>query len=95
VTDEAELKIGEPVALRSCLAGEPGVLLRFERGKAIVEWRDLEFIGRHSPASLVAVPNSASESPLSRSDCERRASLSNHSTYALNGFSERESKMAA
>jgi hypothetical protein len=30
-------------------------VLRHERGKAIVRWPDLDFVGRHSSASLVEV----------------------------------------
>lgn len=45
--------IGAMVRLRNCNFGKAGIVLRTERGKAIVRWDDLGFIGRHAPASLV------------------------------------------
>jgi len=47
--------IGACVRLRNCNFGQAGIVLRHERGKAIVRWPDLDFVGRHSSASLVEV----------------------------------------
>ncbi len=49
------IRIGSRVYIRNCVAGEPGCVVAFSRGKAVVEWYDLD-LGRpteHDPASLV------------------------------------------
>jgi hypothetical protein len=45
--------IGDCVYLRGCPHGEPGRVLRIERGKLVVLWADLgpTYIGSHRPAS--------------------------------------------
>jgi hypothetical protein len=78
------------VFLRSCIVGAPGIVLRLERSKVVIHWADLDMIGRHSPAALMAVPRQASESLLSRPPAERIDSRSNDSTYATASFSKRE-----
>lgn len=41
------IRIGSRVYLRNAIAGEPGVVMGFERGgKALVDWTDLPEIGR-------------------------------------------------
>lgn len=47
--------VGDSVMLRSCRHGEPGRVIRLERGKVVILWPDLDYIGRHSPASLIIV----------------------------------------
>jgi hypothetical protein len=44
---------GDKVYLRNCPTGQPGSVLREERGRIVVDWCDLKFIGRHRAASLV------------------------------------------
>jgi hypothetical protein len=39
--------------LRACAFGEPGRVLRIERRMVVLYWRDLNFLSRHGPASLV------------------------------------------
>jgi hypothetical protein len=46
---------GAKVYLRTCLVGQPGTVLREERGRLVVDWCDLKFVGRHSAASLIRV----------------------------------------
>jgi hypothetical protein len=47
--------VGDRVFLRGCPVGQPGTVLRLERGKLAVLWADLgpSYIGRHNPASLM------------------------------------------
>jgi hypothetical protein len=45
--------IGAKVRLRGCAFGEPGTVLRIERCKVVVYWRDLDFLSRHRPESLI------------------------------------------
>ena len=47
--------VGCKVYLRACAFGQPGRVLRQERGKLAVLWADLgpSYIGRHRPASLM------------------------------------------
>lgn len=44
--------IGAKVMLRGCHYGQPGTVLRIERRKVAVYWADLDYLARHSPASL-------------------------------------------
>jgi len=44
---------GARVYLKACRgAGPPGTVIRFERGRAVVFWGDMNFWSRHVPASL-------------------------------------------
>jgi hypothetical protein len=55
-SDSAEVfAVGGRVFLRGCPVGQPGTVLRLERGKLAVLWADLgpSYIGRHNPASLM------------------------------------------
>ncbi len=45
--------IGEAVHLRGCPFGKPGVVLRLERGRAVIYWRDMDHISRHRPITLM------------------------------------------
>jgi len=81
--------VGQHVYLRGCRVGEPGRVIRLERGRIIVDWADLSVTGRHSPASLM-LAGSASESPPSRPAQHNSSAPSIHSTYAGREFSERE-----
>lgn len=47
--------IGALVRLRGCNFGQAGRVLRHERRRVVVYWPDLDFISRHTPASLVEV----------------------------------------
>ncbi|HUV69762.1 MAG TPA: hypothetical protein VMW15_08895 [Terracidiphilus sp.] len=53
--DGDTLSVGQHVFLRGAPFGEPGRILRIERGKLAVLWADLgpSYIGRHAPASLM------------------------------------------
>jgi hypothetical protein len=58
-----QFPIGAKVRLRACAFGQPGRVLRLERGKLAVLWADLgpSYIGRHSPASLMLAEVPAKE----------------------------------
>lgn len=43
---------GDKVFLKACRAGEPGTVIRAERGKMVVYWRDMDYWSRHRPESL-------------------------------------------
>lgn len=51
----AEIKIGDRVYLRNAIAGDPGMVQRFERGKFVVAWPDMPEVGetRHYPEDLL------------------------------------------
>ena len=46
--------VGDRVYLRGCRVGEPGRVIRLERGKTVILWQDLDYIGRLSTASLIS-----------------------------------------
>jgi hypothetical protein len=46
---------GDKVFLRACRTGEPGTVIRQERGKLTVYWRDMDYWSRHRPESLELV----------------------------------------
>ena len=46
------ISLGARVYLRACRAGEPGTVIREERGKLVVYWRDLDYWSRHLPEAL-------------------------------------------
>jgi hypothetical protein len=48
------IEVGSKVYLKGCAFGEPGRVLRIERGKLAILWADLgpSYIGRHRPDSL-------------------------------------------
>jgi hypothetical protein len=65
---ETTFAVGEAVYLRGARYGQPGRVLRIERGKLAVLWADLgpSYIGRHRPESLMEAGNrneNAPESP--------------------------------
>ena len=39
--------------LRYCPYGEQGTVTGHSRGRAVVDWRDLDFTGKHPPGSLL------------------------------------------
>jgi hypothetical protein len=45
---------GDKVYLRACQVGQPGTVIRTERGKLTVYWGDMDFWSRHKPDSLIA-----------------------------------------
>lgn len=81
--------VGDSVFLRGCRVGEPGRVIRLERGKIVIHWVDLDYIGRHSPASLIAAID-ASKSPASPQVRAGSEAQSIHSTYAGREFSDGE-----
>lgn len=75
--------IGAAVRLRGCAFGEPGAVLRIERRKVVVYWRDLDFLSRHLPESLVLVetPDAGPANALANektADCFRRGGRGQH-----------------
>ncbi len=47
------IRLGDKVRLRACHdSGQPGTVIRFERGKLVVFWRDLDYWSKHHPDSL-------------------------------------------
>jgi hypothetical protein len=52
---QSGIKIGSRVYLSIAVVGDPGCVVGFDRGRAVVEWYDLD-LGRrtiHAPESLV------------------------------------------
>lgn len=56
--------IGAKVLLRHCAFGEPGTVLRIERGKLVVHWHDLDCLARHSPESLMLAAERVTENEM-------------------------------
>jgi hypothetical protein len=54
------IQVGTKVFLHGSPHGEPGTVIRMERGRAVVLWSDLDFIARHRPASLCEVGDNIS-----------------------------------
>ena len=48
MTAERTIRVGSRVYLHNCVAGEPGCVVGFVRGKAKVLWPDLPEVGRHT-----------------------------------------------
>jgi hypothetical protein len=56
MTERSEIEIGTRVYLKFAIAGDPGCVVGFDaRGRALVEWYDLDLGHRtaHDPANLV------------------------------------------
>jgi hypothetical protein len=55
------ITIGSEVLMRSCRAGTPGVVVRYERTRWVVYWADLDYLARHTAESLeeVGLPDAA------------------------------------
>jgi hypothetical protein len=47
------ISLGSEVLLKGAPPCTPGVVIRVERHRIVIFWPDLDFIGRHEPASLV------------------------------------------
>jgi hypothetical protein len=45
-------KLGDKVFLRACRVGEPGTVIRAERGRLTVFWKDMDHWSRHPAAAL-------------------------------------------
>ncbi len=55
---------GDKVFLRACRTGEPGTVIRQERGKLTVYWRDMDYWSKHHPESLeIAVAGTMEPKP--------------------------------
>lgn len=63
-----EIGPGSRVYLRACRTGEPGTVIRTERGKLTVYWGDLDFWSRHRPEALEVVATQTGEAASSRSE---------------------------
>ena len=52
---ERTIQLGSRVYLRNAICGEPGCVVGFERGRAVVEWPDMMEMGqtRHRIETLV------------------------------------------
>ena len=56
MTERSKIQIGTRVYLKFAIAGDPGCVVGFDaRGRALVEWYDLDLGHRtaHDPANLV------------------------------------------
>jgi hypothetical protein len=43
---------GARVYLKTCQFGEPGTVMTHKRGKIMVYWPGIDFLGKHRPESL-------------------------------------------
>jgi hypothetical protein len=51
--ESPQFPVGSRVLLKGCRFGEPGTVLRIQRRKVATLRPDLDYIGRHSPDSLM------------------------------------------
>jgi hypothetical protein len=58
------IRVGARVYLSDCPHGQPGTVVKLERGRAVVYWRDLDSMAKHNPESLIAVEPGLSEAVL-------------------------------
>ena len=58
------ISIGSEVHLKGAPHGQPGRVIRIERSRIVVLWQDLDFIGRHEPASLVEAEDMSTHASL-------------------------------
>lgn len=49
-----QFAVGTLVALKSCPTGSPGIVRAVVRGRVLVHWADLNYLGRHRPDTLVS-----------------------------------------
>lgn len=47
------IQVGSEVYLRSFRHGQPGRVIRIERGRMVVLWGDLDYVARHPERSLI------------------------------------------
>jgi hypothetical protein len=45
--------VGDSVYLKGARFGLPGTVLRIERSRAVIYWRDMDHISRHRPITLI------------------------------------------
>ncbi len=62
-----QFSVGSKVHLRALRFGEPGTVIRFERGKAVVFGADMDYWSRHTPASLCWCTSERGSMPSQRS----------------------------
>ena len=55
------IALGDKVHLRACKAGEPGTVIREDRGKLVVYWRDMDYWSKHRPEALERVQGEIKE----------------------------------
>lgn len=51
-TGERVFQAGDRVWLKAARFGLPGVVLKMDRGKAVIFWRDLDYLARHRACTL-------------------------------------------
>jgi len=50
------IQLGDRVYLRACFgAGEPGTVVREERGRVVVDWADVDYWSRHQREAVEIV----------------------------------------
>jgi hypothetical protein len=54
MAEQTKIRVGSRVYIKNCVAGEPGCVVSFARGKFGVEWPDMKEVGRtyHAPDTL-------------------------------------------
>jgi hypothetical protein len=57
----AEIQPGERIYLRAARFGQPGTVIRQQRGKLTVYWPDMDFWSRHRPEALEQAEGATTE----------------------------------
>ncbi|MGO9326174.1 MAG: hypothetical protein ACLP07_16590 [Terracidiphilus sp.] len=82
--DPGIIAVGTKVYLKACRAGEPGTVVRVERGKLVVYWRDLDYWSRHRLESLELAKEETAEARPTDTASDNRYLESQHNTHILN-----------
>lgn len=64
------IAVGSKVFLKGCAYGQPGTVVRIERNRAVVLWHELDYLARHSLASLTETADEPMIGPRKRSQSE-------------------------
>lgn len=84
---------GARVHLRACPHGEPGIVRGVQRGRVLVDWRDLGIEGRHLAERLELIgevpETSSSETPEMRAESSAESIVCNTQLHLTFGTKEK------
>jgi hypothetical protein len=76
MTAAEQFAVGAKVYLRAGRnAGEPGTVIRVERGRMVIFWADLDYWSRHRPESLELAEDAATQASWHEEAASMKATL--------------------